>query len=71
MTIEQELGELKGRVDAMDDYLRSIATDVRALRDAAISVKGGWKMIAVMASVSAALGALASKIAPLFGVVMK
>jgi len=65
MSTEKELGHLGGRMDAVEKDLDEIKTDVRQIRDAVLSVKGGWKTIVLIASVSAAVGALGAKIVPL------
>ncbi len=74
MTLSKEVNDLKVQVvkletrfDSMEKYLSATARDVRAIRDAALSVKGGWKMMVLLMSVAAAIGALAAKIAPFVG----
>ena len=66
MSIEKELGRLEGRMDSVEKDLVEIKNDVRQIRDAALSVKGGWRTIVLLASVSAAVGGLAAKLAPIF-----
>ena len=67
MSTERELGELGARTDAVERDIKAIKSDLREIRDMVMSVKGGWRTIVIMCSVSAAVGALAAKLAPLFG----
>ena len=71
MSTEKELGRLEARMDAMEADMTDIKKDVRQIRDAALSVKGGWKTIVIFASVSAAVGALGAKVFPLLGSIPK
>ena len=71
MSTEKELGHLCGRMDAVEEDLSEIKNDVREIRDAVLKVKGGWKTIVLLASVSAAVGALGAKLIPLIGLIPK
>ena len=71
MQTERELGQLAARMDAFEKDLDEIKSDVRQTRDAVISVKGGWRTIAVLVSVSAAVGAAGAKLALVMGFVPK
>jgi len=67
MSTERELGALDARMDTVENDLAEMKSDLREIRDTVISVKGGWRTIVIMCSVSAAVGALAAKLAPLIG----
>jgi len=71
MRAEHELGRLEARIDAFEKDLDEIKADVRQTRDAVISVKGGWRIIVLMTSVSAAVGAIGAKLALALGLVPK
>ena len=60
---ERELGGVQARLEELERGQDQIKRDVREIRDVVVSVKGGWKTIAVIASLSAAIGALVTKIA--------
>ena len=65
---ERELGELSVRVSAMEKSLQALASDVREIRDALLTLRGGKRMLAVMFATAASLGAgLATLIPELFG----
>jgi hypothetical protein len=59
---ERELGGVQARLEALEEGQATMIRDVREIRDVVVSVKGGWKTIAVIASLSAGVGALITKI---------
>jgi hypothetical protein len=61
---ERELGRLEARLDAVEDDLKELVRDVRDIRDALATVRGGWRLLALIVGASASLGALASKLLP-------
>ena len=71
MSIERELGRVQARMNAVEKDLDQIKTDLRQIRDVVISVKGGWRMILLMTSISAAIGAAGAKILTFFGTIPK
>ncbi len=58
---ERELGGVQARLEALEEGQEKLLRDVREIRDVVVSVKGGWKTIAVIASLSAAIGGLMVK----------
>jgi hypothetical protein len=69
MSIEQEVGYMKGTIEAMDDRLTKVETKVDNIDEKVDKVlyhiaetRGGWKVISIISSVSAVLGALFSKL---------
>jgi hypothetical protein len=61
---EREFGRLEARLDAVEDDLRGLVRDVREIRDALATVRGGWRLLALIVGASASLGALAAKLMP-------
>ncbi|MBL4784187.1 MAG: hypothetical protein JKY49_02040 [Cohaesibacteraceae bacterium] len=67
MSIERDLGELSARLKALEEAQRSIAKDVRAVRDIVMTAKGSWKLVfGVSAAISAMVG-FAVKLFPFLG----
>ena len=65
---EREMGELSVRVTAMEKSLQALASDVREIRDALLTLRGGKRMLAMLIASAASLGAgIASLIPTLFG----
>jgi hypothetical protein len=62
-SLNREVGELRVRLAAVDDEMRILRSDVREIRDALVSMKGGWKILASLVALSAALGGLAGQLA--------
>jgi hypothetical protein len=62
-SLNREVGELRVRLAAVDDEMRILRSDVREIRDALLSMKGGWKILASLVALSAALGGLAGRLA--------
>ena len=44
--------------------MQLVRRDVREIRDALLTVRGGWKAPALIVTISASLGAVISKLAP-------
>jgi hypothetical protein len=63
--LNREVGELRVHLAAVDDEMRSLRSDVREIRDALVSVRGGWRFLACLIAFSAALGGLAGRLADL------
>ncbi len=67
--LEREVGALDARMEAVEQELRSIRSDVRQIRDALVGLKGGWMTLSIAVSASTTLGAVLSRyLMPLVGV---
>ena len=54
-----------GRLDMIEKDLSSIKVDVREIRDALVSAKGGWKMLMAAGALAGAVGSFViTKILP-------
>lgn len=63
MALNREVGELRVRLSAVEDEMRILRSDVREIRDALVSIRGGWKILASVIAASAALGGLLGSLA--------
>jgi chromosome condensin MukBEF ATPase and DNA-binding subunit MukB len=63
-TIDREVGHLEARMDSVETEIRALRHDVRDIRDAIVSVKGGWRMLVLTVSIATAFGAFAGKFLP-------
>jgi chromosome condensin MukBEF ATPase and DNA-binding subunit MukB len=59
--VEREVGRLEARMETVETELQGIRADVREIRDALVSVKGGWFVLSAALSMAAAAGAFASE----------
>lgn len=63
--VEREVGRLEARMETVEAELQGIRADVREIRDALVSAKGGWLVLTVVISLAAALGAFVSAYLPM------
>lgn len=64
MTIERDIGALEARMEAVEEEVHAIRHDVREIHDAVVFARGGWKVLTIVIGLSAAIGALLSKLVP-------
>ena len=64
-TIERDLGSLEARMEAVEQEVHAVRRDVREIRDAVVTARGGWKLATVVIGLSASLGAALGKVLPL------
>jgi chromosome condensin MukBEF ATPase and DNA-binding subunit MukB len=63
--VEREVGRLEARMETVEVELQGIRADVREIRDALVSAKGGWWVLTVAISLAAAVGAFANAYLPI------
>lgn len=56
-SIERELGNLQARMEAVEHELQAVRGDIREIRDAVTSARGGWRLLIVTIGLAATLGA--------------
>ena len=62
---DRDIGEHGARLDMIEKDLSSIKVDVREIRDALVSAKGGWKMLMAAGALAGAVGSFViTKILP-------
>ena len=54
---ERELGELSARVTAIERDMRGMRSDVREIRDALLTLRGGKRVLLIVIGAAASLGA--------------
>lgn len=59
---QRTLGEHGARIDTLEGNLRSIAADVREIRDTLAQARGGWKTLMLVGGAAGAVGALLGKL---------
>lgn len=63
-SIEERVAAMQERLRGIEGDVESMQADVREIRDALVTVKGGWRLLTLIVGVSAALGALLTKFIP-------
>ena len=78
MSLEAEVGYMKGTIDAMDTRLTkvetkvdSIDTKVDTILNKMAEAKGGWKVVSMIASISMLAGGFAAKLLHVIGLLGK
>ena len=64
MSIKREVGALQARMQVVESEVQAIRADVREIRDALVTARGGWKMLALVIGFSVSLGAAIGKLLP-------
>jgi|GEM_PF-1336257 len=67
MSIDRDVGALEARMEMMEHEVRAIRSDVREIRDALVTAKGGWKMLTLVIGLSVSFGASIGNVLPLIG----
>lgn len=63
-SIERELGKLNAKVERLEREVGGIQGDLRAIRDAVVSARGGWKVLLALVSAAGVLGAAIARMLP-------
>lgn len=62
-TIERDVGALEARMQVVEQEILAMRQDVREIRDALVTARGGWKTLTLVIGFSITFGALLSRIA--------
>ncbi len=55
--VEREVGRLEARMETVETELQGIRADVREIRDALVSARGGWLILTAAIAFAATAGA--------------
>ncbi len=66
--LAQQLGEVKGRLRAMEEITREHGRDIKAILQILNQARGGWRTLLLVAGISGTCGALATKVSSIIGV---
>lgn len=64
MSIEREVGALQARMETVEAQVLTMSRDVREIRDAIVTARGGWKTLTLVIGVSISLGTMIGKLLP-------
>jgi hypothetical protein len=65
MTIERDVGALDARMKMVEQEIHVIRSDVREIRDALVTARGGWRTLTIVVGISSAFGAVIAKLLPI------
>lgn len=63
-SLEIKVARIEERLERMASDFGEVKADTRALRDAFMQAKGGWRTIVLLSAVSAAIGGAMVKVLP-------
>lgn len=61
--IESDVGALEARMLTVEQEIHAMRQDVREIRDALVTARGGWKTLTLVIGFSATFGAMLSRAA--------
>lgn len=64
MSIAREVGALEARMETVEQEVHAMRKDVREIRDALVTARGGWRTLVVVIGLSTTLGATIAKLLP-------
>ena len=64
MSIDRDVGALEARMEVVEHELQAIRSDVREIRDALVTARGGWRVLTAVVGLSVSLGAAMGKLLP-------
>lgn len=63
-SLERDVGALEARMQTVEQEIHAMREDVREIRDALVTARGGWKTLTLVIGLSVSMGALMAKILP-------
>jgi chromosome condensin MukBEF ATPase and DNA-binding subunit MukB len=63
--IERDVGALEARMETVEQEIHAMRNDVREIRDALVTARGGWRTLTFIVGLSASAGAVLAKFLPL------
>ena len=64
MSIERDVGALEARMETVEHEIHAMRKDVREIRDALVTARGGWKTLTLVIGFSISFGAILSRVVP-------
>ena len=61
--IERDVGALEARMATVEQEIHAMRHDVREIRDALVTARGGWKTLTLVIGFSITFGAVLSRLA--------
>lgn len=63
--IDRDVGALEARMQIMEQEIHAMREDVREIRDALVTARGGWRTLTLVIGFSASFGAMLPRLMPL------
>jgi hypothetical protein len=62
--IERNVGALEARMETVEQEVLAMRRDVREIRDALVTARGGWRTLTVVIGFSISFGAFMARVLP-------
>lgn len=62
--IERDVGALEARMETVEQEIHAMRQDVREIRDALVTARGGWRTLTLVIGVSVSFGAMLARLFP-------
>jgi len=63
-SLERDVGALEARMKTVEHEIHAMRDDVREIRDALVTARGGWRTLTLVIGCSASFGAMLSRLFP-------
>ncbi len=63
-SLERDVGALEARMKTVEHEIHAMREDVREIRDALVTARGGWKTLTLVIGFSVSFGAMLSRLFP-------
>ena len=64
-SLERDVGALEARMETVEHEIHAMRRDVREIRDAMVTARGGWETRTLLIGFSLSLGAALSRLMPM------
>ncbi len=65
-SLERDVGALEARMQAVEHEIHAMRQDVREIRDALVTARGGWRTLTLVIALSVSVGATLAKALSVF-----
>ncbi len=65
-SLDRDVGALEARMERVEQEIQAMRSDVREIRDALVTARGGWRTLTLIIGFSASMGAAIAKLLPGF-----
>ena len=63
-SLERDVGALEARMKTVEHEIHAMREDVREIRDALVTARGGWRTLTLVIGFSVSFGAMLSRLFP-------
>jgi chromosome condensin MukBEF ATPase and DNA-binding subunit MukB len=64
-SLERDVGALEARMETVEQEIHAMRQDVREIRDALVTARGGWKTLTLLIGFSITFGAFLARVFPM------